>query len=118
MRVMYIIKSDRESPPSPEFIAAAHKLAEREIKAGRMLDNAGLMPLAAGKQVSLKSGKLSVIDGPFTEAKEIVGGYAIFELTGMEEAVAKATEFMQLHKEFLPEWEGVCEIRTFASPRP
>ena len=56
MRVMYIIKSDRESPPSPEFIAAAHKLAEREIKAGRMLDNAGLMPLAAGKQVSLKSG--------------------------------------------------------------
>jgi hypothetical protein len=118
MRVMYIIKSGKEEPPSPEFIAAAHKLADREIKAGRMLDNAGLMPLAMGKQIRLKDGELGVIDGPFVEAKEIIGGYAIFELPGMEEAVAMATEFMQLHKDWLPGWEGICEIRTFASPGP
>src|SRR5277367_4363044 len=81
-----------------------------------MLDNGGLMPLATGKQVRLAGGNLGVIDGPFAEAKEVVGGYAIFELPGMEEAVAMATEFMQLHKEQMPGWEGVCEIRTFASP--
>jgi hypothetical protein len=81
-----------------------------------MLDNGGLMPLAMGKQVRLASGNLSVIDGPFAEAKEVVGGYAIFELPAMEEAVAMATEFMELHRELMPGWEGVCEIRTFASP--
>ena len=59
-----------------------HKLADREIKAGRMLDNGGLMPLATGAQVRIKDGKLSVVDGPFVEAKEVVGGYAIFELPG------------------------------------
>jgi hypothetical protein len=116
MRVMYIMKSTQEGSPTPEFIAAAHKLADRETKAGRMLDNGGLMPLAMGKQVRLASGNLSVIDGPFAEAKEVVGGYAIFELPAMEEAVAMATEFMELHRELMPGWEGVCEIRTFASP--
>jgi hypothetical protein len=50
------------------------------------------------------------------EAKEIIGGYAIFELQGKEEAVAMAVEFMQLHKDFMPEWEGTCEVREFASP--
>ena len=118
MRIMYIMKCPQEGQPTPEFLAAAHKLADREIKAGRMLDNGGLMPLAMGKQVRLTAGKLSVIDGPFVEAKEIVGGYAIFELPGMEEAVAMATEFMQLHKDLLPGWEGTCEIRAFASPGP
>ena len=95
---------------------AMHKLADREIKAGRMLDNGGLTPLAMGAQVRITDGQLSVIDGPFVEAKEVIGGYAIFELRSKEEAVASATEFMQLHKDFLPGWEGTCELRTFASP--
>jgi hypothetical protein len=95
-----------------------HKLANREIKAGRMLDNGGLMPLATGAQVRVMDGQLSVVDGPFVEAKEVVGGYAIFELQGKEEALASATEFMQLHKDLFPGWEGTCELRTFASPGP
>ena len=49
-------------------------------------------------------------------AKEVIGGYAIFELPGKEEAVASATEFMQLHKDFMPGWEGTCELRAFAGP--
>jgi hypothetical protein len=93
-----------------------HKLADREIKAGRMLDNGGLMPVAMGAQVRIKDGELSVVDGPFVEAKEVVGGYAIFELPGKEEAIAMAVEFMQLHKDFMPEWEGTCEVRSFATP--
>jgi hypothetical protein len=90
------------------------KLADREIKAGRMIDNAGLMPLSAGARVRIDGGRLSVLDGPFVEAKEVIGGYAIMELRNKEEAVASAVEFMQLHKDLLPGWEGTCEVREFA----
>ena len=117
MRFMYIVKHPGPSTaPTPELLEAMHKLADREIKAGRMLDNGGLMPVETGAQVRIADGKLSVIDGPFMEAKEIVGGYAIFELRDKEEAVAMAVEFMQLHKDFLPGWEGTCEVRAFAGP--
>jgi hypothetical protein len=116
MRFMYIVTPARNGPPTPELMEAMHKLADREIKAGRMLDSGGLMPVAMGAQVRITEGQLSVIDGPFVEAKEVIGGYAIFELPGKEEAVAMATEFMQLHKDLMPGWEGTCEVRPFASP--
>jgi hypothetical protein len=118
MRFMFIVKSAHAGPPPQALLEAMHKLANREIKAGRMLDNGGLMPLATGAQVQVTDGKLSVIDGPFVEAKEVVGGYAIFELQGKEEALASATEFMHLHKDLYPGWEGTCELRMFASPGP
>jgi hypothetical protein len=96
---------------------AMGKLAEREIKAGRMLDTGGLMPIAmTGAQVKITDGKLSVVDGPFVETKELIGGYAIFELRDQAEAVAAAREFMQLHLEHMPGWEGTCEVRAFATP--
>ena len=116
MRFMYIVTSPVSEPPTPELLEAMHKLADREIKAGRMLDNGGLMPLATGAQVRVADGQLTVTDGPFVEAKEVVGGYAIFELHDKEEALASAVEFMQLHKDLLPGWEGICELRMFASP--
>ena len=116
MRFMFIVKSAHRGPPTPELMEAMHKLADREIKAGRMLDNGGLTPLAAGAQVRVTDGQLSVLDGPFVEAKEVIGGYAIFELRDKEEAVAAAVEFMQLHKDYFPSWEGTCEVRAFAGP--
>jgi hypothetical protein len=116
MRFMYIVTAPTAAQPSPELLEAMHKLADREIKAGRMLDNGGLMPLATGAQVRIAGGKLSVVDGPFVEAKEIIGGYAIFELRDKDEAVAMAREFMQLHKDHMPGWEGTCEVRAFATP--
>jgi hypothetical protein len=118
MRFMFIVKSAHSGPPTPELMEAMHKLADREIKAGRMLDNGGLMPLAMGAQVRVTGGQLSVLDGPFVEAKEVIGGYAIFELPGKEEALASAREFMQLHKDLMPGWEGVCELRAFAPGGP
>jgi hypothetical protein len=118
MRFMFIVKSAHSGPPTPELLAAMHKLADREIKAGRLLDNGGLMPLAAGAQVRIANGKLSIVDGPFVEAKEVIGGYAIFELPGKEEALASAREFMQLHKDLMPDWEGICELRTLAMGGP
>lgn len=113
MRFMFIVKSAHAGPPTPELMQAMAKLAEREIKAGRLLDQGGLMPLPTGAQVRIANGKLAVTDGPFVEAKEVIGGYAIFELPGKEEALASAKEFMQLHKDLMPEWEGVCELRAF-----
>lgn len=111
MRFMFIVRSTHAAMPTPELMEAMHKLATREITAGRMLDDGGLMPLATGAQVSLTDGQLTVIDGPFVEAKEVVGGYAIFDLPGKEEAIASAMEFMQLHKDFMPGWDGTCEVR-------
>ena len=115
MRFMFIVKSAHHMPPSPELLTAMEKLIEREIKAGRLLDQGGLMPLSTGAQVRIADGELSIIDGPFVEAKEVIGGYAIFELPGKEEALASAKEFMQLHKDLMPGWEGICELRAFAT---
>jgi hypothetical protein len=118
MRFMYIVTSPQaDKGPTPALMEAMGKLADREIKAGRMLDMGGLMPIAmAGAQVRITNSKLGVIDGPFVETKELIGGYAIFELRGMEEAVAAAKEFMQLHLEHMPGWEGTCEVRVLATP--
>jgi hypothetical protein len=116
MRFMSIITSAHSGPPTPELMEAMGKLADREIKAGRMIDSGGLMPVVTGAQVRIKDGKLSVVDGPFVEAKEVIGGYAIFEFRDKEEAVAAAVEFMQLHKEHMPGWEGTCEVRALAMP--
>ena len=81
MRFMYIVTSSQPMRgPSPALAEAMHKLSEREIKAGRMLDSGGLMPVSMGAQVRITDGKLGVVDGPFVETKEMIGGYAIFEL--------------------------------------
>jgi hypothetical protein len=118
MKFMFIVKSAQVMGPSPKFLEEMHKLTKREIEAGRLLQNGGLMPIATGAQVRIADGRLHVIDGPFAEAKEVVGGYAVFELENKEEAVASAVEFMQLHKDHMPGWEGTCEVRAFAMGGP
>ena len=80
------------------------------LQKGWMLD-AGDALTMEGRMVNSQK---VVTDGPFVEAKEVIGGYAIFELPGKQEAVAMAVEFMQLHKDFMPGWEGTCELRAFA----
>jgi len=114
MRYMFIVKSSHHAEPTPELLEAMHKLAQREIQAGRMLDDGGLVPLDMGAQVAAVKGELKVTDGPFIEAKEVVGGFAIFELPGMEEALKSARDFMQLHTDLMPGWDGTCEIRAIA----
>ena len=117
MRFMYVVTSSQPTRgPTPALMEAMHKLAEREIKAGRMLDSGGLLPVQMGAQVRITDGKLNVVDGPFVETKEMIGGYAIFELRNKEEALAAAREFMQLHLDHMPGWEGTCEVRIMATP--
>lgn len=114
MRFMFIIKAPTAGAPTPELIEAMHAMAKREIAAGRMIDDGGLMPRDMGAEVRLAGGKLIVLDGPFTETKELIGGYAVFELPDRDAAVQAALDFMQLHQKFMPGWEGVCEVREVA----
>jgi hypothetical protein len=118
MKFMFIVKSVHAMGPSPKLMEEMHKLTKREIEAGRLLDNGALMPISEGAQVRIADRRLHVIDGPYAEAKEVVGGYAVFELKDKEEALASAVEFMQLHKDHLPGWEGTCEVRAFAPGGP
>ncbi|RDJ24062.1 hypothetical protein DWF00_02930 [Bosea caraganae] len=111
MRFMMMVKTGNTAPPTPALMEAMGKLIEREFTAGRLIDTGGLLPKPMGFEVRLSGGKVEVIDGPFTEAKEVIGGYAIFELAGRDEALASALEFMNLHKELAGDWEGVCEVR-------
>ena len=113
MRFMYIVTSPQpDRGPSPALMEAMGKLADREIKAGRMLDTGGLMPIAmTGAQVKITNGKLGVIDGPFVESKELIGGYAVTEVRSKEEAIELGRRLLQIHLDNWPGWEGSCEIR-------
>ncbi len=111
MRFMYIIHSESDAPPTPELMQAMHAMAEREVKAGRMIADGGLLPPPVCAEVRLKSGRLVVTDGPFTESKEVIGGFAIFELPDMAAAIQSAEAFLDLHRRHAPDWEGRCEIR-------
>jgi len=91
-------------------------LSEEAVKDGTMLGSGGLGPTSMGARVRLSGGQLTVTDGPFTEAKEVVGGYAQFELKSKEEAIAGALRFMELHKKHWPGWEGETEVRQMFGP--
>jgi hypothetical protein len=112
MRFMMIVKSaEKTGPPPKELMDAVAKLAEEATKAGEMVESGGLASTATGSRVRLSGGKLTVTDGPFAEAKEVFGGYAVFELKSKKEAVERALLFMELHKQHWPGWEGETEIR-------
>jgi hypothetical protein len=112
MRFMMIVKSAENSgPPPKELMDAIGKMAEEATKAGEMIESGGLASTATGTRVRLSGGKITVTDGPFTEAKEVFGGYAVFELKSKKEAIEGTVRFMELHKQHWPGWEGVTEIR-------
>ena len=114
MRFMFIIHTDADAAPTPDLMEAMHDLAQREVAAGRMIADGGLFPPAMGAGLRVKSGKVVAIDGPFAETKEVIGGFAIFELPDMAAAQESARTFLDLHVRHLPGWEGLCEIRPIA----
>lgn len=117
MRFMMIVKhAENQGPPPKALMDAIAKLAEESAKEGTMLGSGGLHPSAQGARVRLSGGRVTVMDGPFTEAKEVVGGYAQFNLKSKEEAVASAVRFMELHRQYWPGWEGETEVRQMFNP--
>jgi hypothetical protein len=106
MRYLSIYKTvERPTPPSPEEMARMGRLVEEGMKAGYLLAVEGCMPSATGARVRLANGKVTVVDGPFTEAKEVVGGLAILKADSKEAAVELAKQFLQVAG------DGECELR-------
>jgi hypothetical protein len=117
MKFLSIYKAvERNAPPSQEEMANMGKLVEEGMKAGWLLATEGCLPTALGARVRNSNGKVTVTDGPFTEAKEVVGGFAILELKSKEEAIEGALHFMELHRKLWPGWEGETEVRQVLGP--
>ena len=107
MRFMMMVKhAENQGPPPQELMDAMAKLSEEAVKDGSLLGNGGLV----------SRGQLTVTDGPFPETKEVVGGYAQFELKSKQEAIDGAVRFMELHRIHWPGWEGETEIRQIYGP--
>jgi hypothetical protein len=113
MRVMMLVKGDQEPGelPSEELLTAMGKYNEELTKAGVLLDLSGLHPSAEGKRVRFSGGKTTVVDGPFTEAKELVAGYWILQVKSMAEAVEWAKRVPVEAAEHDYGQEGEIEIR-------
>ena len=117
MKFMMLVKhAENSGQPPKELMEAIGKLGEEAVKAGTMITTGGLAPTSQSTKVRISGGQIQVIDGPFTESKEVVGGYAQFELPSKEAAVKGAVEFMELHRKFWPGWEGETEIRQMFGP--
>jgi len=114
-RFLSMIRVDEQNPPdvsaSAEFPERMGALFEEITKAGVMLDTAGLTPTADGTRVTISGGKLSYTDGPFTETKEVVGGYAILQAKDKAEALEWVKRFLQVHDD---SWTVTAELREIA----
>jgi hypothetical protein len=109
-------EAHREAGPPPALMEAMGKFVEKSRKEGILVDTGGLLPSKDGARVRLSKGKITVIDGPFTESKEVIGGWAILNASSTEEATRVATEFMELHRKYWPEFEGESEVRPMFDP--
>lgn len=115
MKFIAMIRADESvslGPPPPSLLAAiqAHAAAAAEEE-GTVLEFAGLQPSAAGTRIEASDGQVAVTDGPFAEAKEVVGGFAVFESRSKEAAVDMLRRFLELHVDHWPGFGGVCEVR-------
>ncbi|MGW1404787.1 YciI family protein [Streptomyces sp. NPDC002403] len=110
-RFMSLIRIDEQNPfdaPDPDFEKRMGALFEEITKAGVMLETAGLTPTSQGTRVTWSGGKLTHTDGPFTETKEVVGGYAILQVKDKEEALEWTRRFLRTHPE---SWTVTSEVR-------
>ena len=121
MRYMMMIKhtEDYRGKPIPQgLMEAMDEFIGGYAKQGKFIDGNGLKSSHKGKKVQLRNGEIRVIDGPFTETKELVGGYAIIEAESDEEALDIGMKFMELHRIHWPEFEGESEIRPIETGAP
>ena len=119
MRFMLMTKPGTETavPPSPELMAAIGNLTQEMKQAGKLIDTGGLQPIASGARLQLSGGKVTVTDGPFAEAKEVIGGYAIVKVDSREEAIELARRFLEIHARILgPSFELGSEVRQMYEP--
>ena len=115
MRFLSMIRIDEKSgkKPSEKLMSDMGKLIEEMTRDGTLVTTAGLRPTAEGVRVRLRRGQLSTTDGPFTETKEVIGGYAMLEASSMKEAIELTKRFLAVHGS---EWDIECEVRPLDGP--
>jgi hypothetical protein len=106
MKFLSIYKAaERNTPPTLDEMARMEKLIEKSMKEGTLVATEGCLPTALGARVRRAAGQVSVTDGPFTETKEVIAGFAILQASSKEHAIQLAKEFLEVAG------EGECEIR-------
>ena len=115
MRFLSMIRLDENTGqvPNEQLMNDMSKLIDDMTRAGVLIRTAGLRPTAEGARVRLRRGKLSTVDGPFTETKEVVGGFAILEAGSMQEAIELTRRFLRIHGDT---WDIECEVRQLDGP--
>ena len=115
MRYMFIVKGSESlaasGPPPAALIEAIERLGEEATKNGKMVSFGGLKPTSSGARMRITAGTIVTTDGPFSESKEVIGGFSILNVASREEALQEARTFMELHRVHWPGWEGEIEIR-------
>ena len=117
MRHLILIKIDNQQyekgfRPPPELEAAMGKLMGAWSEKGILLSAEGLKPTSHGARLKLGAGKVRVTDGPFAEAREVIGGFFVVKTSSKEECVALANEFLEIHAQVLgPDFAIECEVR-------
>lgn len=110
---MIRIQENTGQQPSERLMQEMGKLMDEMTRAGQLVSTAGLTPTREGKRMRSNRGRITVTDGPFTETKEVIGGYAILEAKDMAEAMALTRRFLDVHGD---EWDLTCEVRPLAGP--
>ena len=119
MKFISMVKTAEAGPPSPELIGAIGKLGQELGQSGVLVEMGGLLPSARGARMRLARGGIIVTDGPFTESKELVGGYAIFSVPSKTEAIELGRQFLQVHSDILgPDYVMELEIREMFEALP
>jgi hypothetical protein len=121
MRYMLFIKHTEDyygKTPTPELMKAMGEFVVPNLKNGKFVEAAGLMSTRRGKKIQLRNGKINVIDGPFTESKEIIGGYTLIDVNSDQEAFDLARQFVELHRIHAPGMEVECELRPLQTGMP
>lgn len=115
MRFLSMIRVDEKSgqKPSERLMIEMGKLLEEATREGWLVSTAGLRPSGEGKRMRWNRGKLTTTDGPFTETKEVIGGFAMLEAPSMKEALELTKRFLRIHGD---EWNVECEVRALDGP--
>ena len=106
----------REAGPPSSLMDAMGKFVQKSLQDGSLVDTGGLLASKEGFRVRLARGAITVTDGPFTETKEVIGGWAILNASSRTEALRIAQQFMELHRTHWPQFEGEAEVRPMFDP--
>jgi hypothetical protein len=111
MRFLTLVKYDENGTPPPQvYLDALAEFDRVAMAAGAMIQSSGLQPSKFGSRLRLSRGMVSATDGPFTETKELIGGFAVFDVPSKKEIIVWMQRFMELGRHW-PQWECEVEIR-------